>query len=295
MTGRSGSDIRLVPPLTTERELYDLHLRAINYPSKKYGGLVRTYMKSETRRILTAIDALLYLTFVLSGANMAIGFWCLLLVILCASNFPLGPLSVTKLALSVVQDQLPMPKPSPESLRIGSPESMALIADYVAKQPLQEAESYVGRCEASLTAVEKSLNESEDLQTSLLSERQVCMQSLAPLYDAEIEEARDAGATLRLRREALYENIRLANQHLDSLRGSTGDLRTLAALTSRLRVVQENIEARTQSRDEELARRQLCELCDRIIDTREQLGGLCDIAVARAQATAEVKLLSRAS
>jgi hypothetical protein len=280
----------------TDDQIYDIHLAALGFPKGKFGDEVGTYQSSHLKRLLTVVDSFIHLMMAVYVSNPGIGPWCLPCLILCIVNIPVGPLSLGALLVNVYLDHVPAPKPSFESLNVGSPESLSLVAEFLSKPTIRETERFIAVCEGRLASVERVLADTMALEARLLRERDSqARPELLPLYDQQVSDARAAIRVIHERRDEISRLGRVAAEERAAMQRMLNDMRVLAHASFQLRVVKDRIMDRTQTQDVEQVRRHIANICVEMKSARETICGLRDLAIARARAISEVNQMSRAS
>src|SRR3569832_1420437 len=159
--------------LMSEQEQYSLHLQALGFATKRHGGkMLQSYMTCPMRRILTIADIHLCLFAAMWAFHPCVSIWATTTMLLCVFTVPVGPLSFAAFLHRWVLDQIPMPSPTAESLRIGSPESASLIADYVMAPVVKAARTYVSRCEEERAEIERMIQAASDVELILVEARE---------------------------------------------------------------------------------------------------------------------------
>lgn len=280
----------------TDQELYELHLAALNWPKKKYGGeMIANYRPSVFRRVLTLFDAFLLFCGAMTGIGVAFAIWCLIGVVLCAFNLNFGPLSLSAYLVNWYLDRVPMPLPKPEVLRTGSPESIFLIADYLLAPVISEANAYIARCESEEIGVSRLIQEAIDVEEMVVESRStVDDEALLWLYDRSVTNAKEAVSSLTERRSNIESRRTTAKDNLASLQRQLLAMKKLAGASSRLRIVLSRALPFGQEQDEAAAYAKLDKVCGQIQAGNDLIGDLQRLAKANARAMTEVGQLSRA-
>lgn len=296
MVSKASNDSEVKVDLLTDAEIYRLHLRALGIPKRKYCGLkLKTYQNSSSRRILTVTDAFLYIFFAMCGFHPLVSAWCLFAVILCVCNVNAGPLSFSARLANMYLDTVPMQPPSAESIHVGSPESMSLIADYLMTPLIQNTNSFIARCQSERVPLERLIDDSVEIESRIIRERESQEStSLLPLYNQQVRDAHDAIQALQKKRDEILGREERAHREISKIQTALGDLRVLAHASYQLRVIKDRVLERTQPSDEDLAKRRLENLCIQIESAQDNVASLTNIAVARARASDEVQKLCRA-
>jgi hypothetical protein len=296
MNVQRSSDIWVPPALTTEDDLYTIYLEAIRFPRKKFGGrLVTDFGRSELMRVLTVTDAFLLLLLTFAGANAWITLTCLCALMLCIFNIPVGFTSLPTLLTKVYLDRLPMPFPDPSSLEIGSPESISIIADYLASGPIQQGSAFIARCQSERSKVERLLDRAREIEVRLVLRDSDDQVSLGELYAAELRKTREEIKRLNLDLNELVNREEIAQSKLEETETALKSLRALAEAAFQVRQITKEAPCSILADQADQARARLRSVCENLDSTRVVVHELQSHALARARAASEVQQLSHAS
>jgi hypothetical protein len=250
-------------------------------------------MRSSLHRALTAIDAFLYLFLVFCGLNAFLTVWCMAGMLLTAFDISVGILSLPALLIAWGMDLLPATAPSPATLRVGSAESVSMVADYLMAPIIKSGEAFVARCESERAQVEKHLESAATIESRVVGEREQQRDSkLLPLYDQQLSAAREALMRLSAKRDGLVTQEKIAYEEIQAIKKQLGDMRVLAHASFQLGIVLDRLNEKTQVQDEEAARKRLARLTAQMDAAKLKLSTLQDLAVARAAAVAEINHLT---